>query len=126
MVPAVLPEPFTAVSPATTRPADFRADLACSRVLPVRDGMANGFGPDDTTTVTLVPSLTSAPAPGVERMTLPASTDSEISSVRTGSSPSARRADSASLALRPASDGTVAGRGPLLTVSVTAEPATTR
>src|SRR4029079_7046075 len=58
----------------TTRPAPVSADAAAACVRPATVGTATCAGPEDTTRLTALPTLTCVPADGLELITEPAGT----------------------------------------------------
>ena len=62
----------------TFSPAAASVAVASACVSPVTSGTLTSFGPEDTNTVTGLPTWTSIPAAGLVEMTRPFSTDSLV------------------------------------------------
>ena len=109
----------------TAKPTPWRIDSALSNGLPTTFGTAIGFGPEETLTRTVVPTITSVPALGAVASTV-LTGSSELTGTTFGSRPAAVSSATAWSRLRPTSVGTRTFDGPVETTIVTKLPRSIR
>ena len=112
-------------SRATAKPAPWSEDWALSNADPITFGTVTGFGPFETLTRTVEPSISSVPAFGAVASTVLTGW-SELTETTLAFSPALTRSETAWSLLWPTTSGTLVFGGPVETTIVTKLPFSVR